>query len=83
MSVQEKCHTNQVFICSALKGELPPSDESNLGEDVALQQLLKQKLACLSGSTEDEAAFILLPEVFLLSLYILSHAVCQIKLTAL
>lgn len=37
--------TNQVFISFALKGELPPSNKSNLREDIMLQQLLKQQLA--------------------------------------
>lgn len=75
--------TNQVFICFALKGELPPHDESDLGEDVALQQVLKQHLARFSRGAKDEAAFILLPEVFLQSLHVLSHPAGQNTLTAL
>lgn len=61
----EDDHTDQVFICFALKGELSPSYESNLVEEVALQQLLKQQPACFPRGTKDETAFILLPEVFL------------------
>lgn len=71
-------HTNQVFVLLLLKGELPPSDEGDLGEDVPLQHLSEQQLSCLSRSTEDETAFVLLPEMFLEGLHVICHAVCHI-----
>lgn len=70
--------TDQVFVRLLLKGELPPSDESHPGEEVSLQHLSEQQLSRLSRSTEDEAAFVLLPEIFLQGLHVLCHAVCQI-----
>lgn len=74
-------HTNQAFVHLLLKGELPPPDEGDPGEDVSLQDLSEQNLSRLSRSTEDEAAFVLLPEIFLQGLHVLCHAVCQIYLT--
>lgn len=69
--------TNQVFNCFVFKGERSPSDQGDLGEDVAPKQILKQHPARFPRGTEDETAFILLPEIFFQSLGVLSHAVCK------
>ena len=68
-------HTDQVFICLFFKSQLPPSDEGYPGEDIALQQVLKQQLACFPRSTKNKTASVLLPEVFLQGLYVLGHPV--------
>lgn len=73
--------TNQVFVCFPFKGELSPANESDLGEDVALQQVLEQQPSRFPRSAEDKTAFILLPEVLLQGLHVLSHAVCHHKPT--
>lgn len=65
---------HQAFTGFALEGQRPPPYESNLGEEVALQHLLKQQAARFTGGTEDEAASILPPEVLLQGRHVLGHA---------
>lgn len=69
--------TNQVFVLLLLKGERPPSNESDPGEEVSLQHLSEQQLPRLARSAEDETAFVLMPEIFLQGLHVPCHAVCH------
>lgn len=79
---RENPPTYQVFVRVVFKGEPSPPDQGDLGEDVALQQLLKQHLARFPGGSQDETAFILLPEVLLQILHVRGgHVVCHNKST--
>ncbi len=55
----------QIFIGFILKGQLPSSNESDLGEDVALYYFLQQRTSGLTWSAENEARSVLLPVILL------------------
>ncbi len=55
----------QIFIGFILKGQLPSSNESDLGEDVALHYFLQQRTSGLTWSAENEARSVLLPVILL------------------
>ena len=65
----------QLFVGFVLEGDLPPSDQGDLGEEVPVQQLFEEQSSRLPGGSQDKTAFVLLPKVLLQAFHVNSHAV--------
>ena len=64
----------QLLVSFVLEGDLSPSDEGDLGEEVAIQQLFEKQSARLPSGSQDKTAFVLLPKILLQALHVNSHA---------